>query len=201
MRFRIFAGQVMATMLNPIRRFANSSKHGIRNMSGQKFAISSTSTAFSAFEERYGSDLQQLKGDLTPYWEDGAGSSALETRMNRVAGGSTNPGRALAAMLSPTTYQAVKFNEAWRDTLLYSEHTWGAWCSVSDSENPFTKEAVRREARIRGECGETVRAPSRRSPTLVYNRRECFGGGIPPLPGLERKWLSYRRRCRLPVIM
>jgi hypothetical protein len=62
-------------------------------MSGQKFAISSTSTAFSAFEERYGSDLQQLKGDLTPYWEDGAGSSALETRMNRVAGGSTNPGR------------------------------------------------------------------------------------------------------------
>jgi len=118
-----------------------------------KFAISSTSTAFSAFEKRYGSELQQFKGDLTPYWEDGAGSSALETRMNRVAADRLTQAGALAAMLSPTTYQATKFNEAWRNVLLYSEHTWGAWCSVSDSESPFTRKQwdVKREFAVNAE--------------------------------------------------
>ena len=40
-------------------------------------------------------------------------------------------------MLAPGAYRASDFHDAWRDVLLYSEHTWGAWNSVSDSENPF----------------------------------------------------------------
>ena len=40
-------------------------------------------------------------------------------------------------MLAPAAYDQAAFNEAWRNVLLYSEHTWGAWNSVSDSENPF----------------------------------------------------------------
>lgn len=104
-----------------------------------KFVISSTSDAFSAFEKRHGKELPQFKGDLTPYWEDGAGSSALETRMNRNAADRLTQAEALAAMLAPTAYDAAKFNEAWRNVLLYSEHTWGAWCSVSDSESELTK--------------------------------------------------------------
>jgi hypothetical protein len=42
-----------------------------------KFVISSCSNAFESFEKRYGSRLPVVKGDWTPYWEDGAGSSAL----------------------------------------------------------------------------------------------------------------------------
>jgi alpha-mannosidase len=66
-----------------------------------KFVIASTSDAFSAFEQRYGSELPQCKGDLTPYWEDGAGSSALETRMNRVAADRLTQAEALTTMLAP----------------------------------------------------------------------------------------------------
>lgn len=105
-----------------------------------KFAIASTSAAFSAFERRHGKDLPQLKGDLTPYWEDGAGSSALETGMNCRAVDRLVQAETLAAMISPSSYQSSRFRSAWRNALLYSEHTWGAWCSVSDSENNLTKQ-------------------------------------------------------------
>lgn len=104
-----------------------------------KFHISSTSEAFSAFEKRHGSEVPEMHGDLTPYWEDGAGSSALETKMNRVAADRLTQAEALGAMLSPTALSTTKVNEAWRNILLYSEHTWGAWCSVSNSESDFTK--------------------------------------------------------------
>ena len=105
-----------------------------------KFSLASTSIAFSAFEKRHGNDLPRLKGDLTPYWEDGAGSSALETGINRRAADRLVQAETLAAMISPKSYQTDAFRDAWRNVLLYSEHTWGAWCSVSDSENNFTKQ-------------------------------------------------------------
>jgi alpha-mannosidase len=104
-----------------------------------KFAIASTSTAFSAFEERYGSQLPQYRGDLTPYWEDGAASSALETGLSRIAADRLSQATALCAVDAPKSYVPPTYEAAWRDVLLYSEHTWGAWCSVSDSENPFTR--------------------------------------------------------------
>ncbi len=105
-----------------------------------KFMIASTSTAFSAMEERYGSQLPSFRGDLTPYWEDGAGSSAAETAESRNAADRLTQAAVLTSMTSPASFDQPAFAEAWRDVLLYSEHTWGAWCSVSDSESPFTLE-------------------------------------------------------------
>lgn len=104
-----------------------------------RFVISSTSTAFSAFEQRYGAQLPMYKGDLTPYWEDGAGSSARETSMSRGAADRISQAAALAAMTAPAHFEPATYNQAWRDVLLFSEHTWGAWCSVSDSESEFTR--------------------------------------------------------------
>ena len=102
-----------------------------------RFSIATTSDAFAAFEKQYGHQLPELKGDLTPYWEDGAGSSALETRMNRGAAERLVQAATLSTILVPQAYKDTDFNAAWRNVLLYSEHTWGAWNSVSDSENPF----------------------------------------------------------------
>lgn len=104
-----------------------------------KFFISSTSQAFSAFEQRHGKELPEFKGDLTPYWEDGAGSSALETAMNRNAAERLVQALALFALSGAGEYPVEAFTDAWRNVLLYSEHTWGAWNSVSDSENDFVK--------------------------------------------------------------
>ena len=105
-----------------------------------KFIISSTSEAFEAFERKFGSQLPKMKGDWSPYWEDGAGSSAVETGMNRASSDRLSQAEAIWAMKNPRSYPSSDFEAAWKKVLLYSEHTWGAWCSVTDPENKMTKE-------------------------------------------------------------
>ena len=105
-----------------------------------KFIISSTNDAFESFEKRYGTQLPKVKGDWTPYWEDGAGSSASETALNRASSDRLSQAEALWAITNPSGFPVLEFENAWKKVLLYSEHTWGAWCSVSDPENKMTKE-------------------------------------------------------------
>ena len=90
-----------------------------------QLVISSTSEAFRAMEKRYGDKLPRVRGDWTPYWEDGAGSSAAETAMNRASSERLAQAETLWAMLDPTGYPPQRFEEAWNNVLLYSEHTWG----------------------------------------------------------------------------
>ncbi|MBI5851804.1 MAG: hypothetical protein HZB39_12385 [Planctomycetes bacterium] len=105
-----------------------------------RFVIASTSTAFRALEERHGEQLPEVRGEWSPYWEDGAGSSASETAKNRASAERLTQAEALWAMLDPGQFPVREFEAAWRDVLLYSEHTWGAWCSVSDPNAPATRE-------------------------------------------------------------
>ena len=104
------------------------------------FIISATTPAFQAFEQRYGNTLPQYQGDWTPYWEDGAGSTALETAENRNNGDRLTQADALWAMLNPKNYPAADFSNAWKNVLLYSEHTWGADGSIRQAESQKTKE-------------------------------------------------------------
>lgn len=122
-----------------------------------RFSIASTATAFSDFERRYGPQLPHFRGDLTPYWEDGAGSSALETAINRNAADRISEAAALAAIKNFNAYNPDAYADAWRDVLLYSEHTWGAWNSVSDSEKSFVKQQwnVKRAFAVKAEKQST----------------------------------------------
>ena len=105
-----------------------------------RFVISSTSEAFRAFEQRHGAELPRVAGDWTPYWEDGAGSSARETALNRASSDRLTQAEAVWAMLNRRGYPAAAFEDAWRNVLLYSEHTWGAWCSISEPSRRDTRE-------------------------------------------------------------
>ena len=105
-----------------------------------QFFISSTSKAFRELESHYGDKLPQVRGDWTPYWEDGAGSSAAETAMNRATSERLAQAETLWAMLVPKRYPAKTFEDAWNNVLLYSEHTWGAFCSINEPANPFTSD-------------------------------------------------------------
>ena len=105
-----------------------------------KFIISSTSRAFSSFEKKYGDRLPMVKGDWTGYWEDGAASSALETGLNRNSSSRLSQAEALYSMLQPGRFPVDSFRKAWQQVILYSEHTWGADCSITRPLSQKTKE-------------------------------------------------------------
>ncbi|MGO9086629.1 MAG: glycoside hydrolase family 38 C-terminal domain-containing protein [Candidatus Sulfotelmatobacter sp.] len=95
---------------------------------------------FQEFEKRYGATLPVVQGDFTPYWEDGAASTAYETALNRAAADRLIQGQVLWAMLSPGPYPAQEYESAWRNVVFYDEHTWGAHNSIEEPDLPFVKQ-------------------------------------------------------------
>lgn len=104
-----------------------------------RLVISAQRTPFVELERRCGERLPTRRGDWTPYWEDGAGSSARETAMNRASADRLVTAEALMALRAPGAWSAAEFAAAWQRVLLYSEHTWGAWNSVSAPAEPFVQ--------------------------------------------------------------
>jgi hypothetical protein len=104
-----------------------------------KLVISTTSEMFHEFEKRYGDKLPVYRGDMTPYWEDGAGSSARETAINRLSSDRMTQGEILWTLLKPDAPTADGYAEALKNIALYSEHTWGAYNSISAPDSDFVK--------------------------------------------------------------
>jgi hypothetical protein len=117
-----------------------------------KFVIATSREMFEEFERRYGNRLPSVRGDFTPYWEDGAASTALETAMNRASADRLLQAETLWAMFDPTNCPAPAFYEAWRQVVLFDEHTWGAADSVSDpdGENARIQWAYKRAFALEG---------------------------------------------------
>lgn len=99
---------------------------------------------FHYIQARYGNDLPVFKGDGGGYWEDGIGSDAYYAAEDRA-----NQHRALSAeILSSATHSldsslnppAGLLDDIWRNIVLFSEHTWTSYNSVSQ---PDHEEAVK----------------------------------------------------------
>jgi alpha-mannosidase len=100
--------------------------------------ISTQERMFEDFEKKYGAGLPSYSGDFTPYWEDGALSTAFETAMTRRSVDKVIQAEALYSIRFPEKYPKRNFDKTWRDIVLWDEHTWGADISVSDPDNPKT---------------------------------------------------------------
>jgi hypothetical protein len=113
----------------------------------QRFAspileISSVDKLFASFIGRYGDEIPvRTGGEISPYWEDGAYSTAQEENDSRMLA------RRTIRMEEWARAQALHDRVDWyplhRFLVLWHEHTWGAWCSVSDPEIFFTTEQWR----------------------------------------------------------
>ncbi len=99
-----------------------------------RIVIATVSGMFAEFERRHGAALPAVRGDFTGYWEDGAASTARETAKSRTSANRLVQAEALWSILGRPGFPADKAEEAWRQVVLFSEHTWGAHDSVS---NPY----------------------------------------------------------------
>ena len=102
--------------------------------------IATTRQAFRALAAKYGKTLPSYTGDYNGYWEDGAASAARTTAMSRRAGNRLSQDQMLWAMLHAPDYPSREFNRAWRDVLLFDEHSWGADCAWRQPYRRFTRE-------------------------------------------------------------
>jgi len=105
-----------------------------REYESPKLVIATASEMFAELERRHCDIIPSVRGDFTPYWEDGAASTALETAINRGSAERLLRAETLWALVAPERYPSDKFYEAWRQVLLFDEHTWGAADSVSDPD-------------------------------------------------------------------
>lgn len=94
--------------------------------------------SFFRYLETFKNTFRVLQGDGGAYWEDGVGSTlqaTLQVRRAQALLPAAERLHALAALQQPgRRYPAERFAAAWRDELLYVEHTWGAFLSATDPE-------------------------------------------------------------------
>ncbi len=169
-----------------------------------RLIITTTAAAFREFERRYGDKLPEFSGDYTPYWEDGAASSARETALNRASAERLVQAETLWAIRNPGPFPAAAFQEAWRNVLLYSEHTWGAHNSISQPDLPFVLDqwkvkqafALDADKQSQAVAGARRSAPVPGAATRAPGSRTCCArdGRTPAKPGrLQHLLLAAHR--------
>ncbi|MBK7259597.1 MAG: glycosyl hydrolase [Ignavibacteriae bacterium] len=101
--------------------------------------IASAHTIMSAFEERYGSQFPEVRGDFTEYWTDGFGTVAKEARMARNAKDRLLQAEILWPMLRPgRPAPRDQFDEAWRNVVMTTEHTF----TYENPTEPYFQDAI-----------------------------------------------------------
>lgn len=105
--------------------------------------ISSVDELFAGFEKKYGNQLPVYTGEISPYWEDGAYSTAAEEMQNRELVLKTIALEKEASRAGKLTLPNNDLYQLHKNIVLFHEHTWGAWCSVSDPDVFFSTEQWR----------------------------------------------------------
>lgn len=106
---------------------------------------------FKYVEAGFKDKIPTISGDGGVYWEDGAGSSAMETAMVRQAKetlATSEKMSSLAGLLYGTPYPKADFDDGWKNSILYDEHTWGAAQSISDPTAEQTVEQWKRKSQF-----------------------------------------------------
>jgi hypothetical protein len=99
--------------------------------------------ALKSIAAQFGGDIPTMRGDGGPYWEDGMGSDAYYTAIERVNEARAPSAEKLATLNSLVTpgngADRPVLTRMWDNMVLMDEHTWDSWNSVSD---PDSQEAV-----------------------------------------------------------
>jgi hypothetical protein len=119
-------------------------KHWNKSYEYPQFIAGDISEFFRYVEKKFGQTLQTLKGDGGAYWEDGELSSIAPTILVRQAQAMLPAAERLESLAVihnvDWDYPIEQFNEAWKEQLLYVEHTWGAYLSCTEPNSLLAKD-------------------------------------------------------------
>lgn len=168
-----------------------------------RLVLTTNSGALEEFEKRYADRIPQLSGDYTPYWEDGAASTADATSVNRRASEKIAQAQTVWSMVDPSLKLHDKFFTAWNKMIMYDEHTWGAYCSISQPDSAFSvsqdeyKQAYARDGSALTDSllQEITKAPASSQVIDVYNTSSAAAGGIVTL---SKEQSAYGDRVLTP---
>ena len=107
-----------------------------------RLIIADAGIMMELFEMTYGKSIPTWSGDFTPYWEDGAYSTADEEGWTRVYSARLC-NLIESAELHGKSLDPQLLYRAKRSIVMWHEHTWGAWCSISDPDAHFTTDQWR----------------------------------------------------------
>ena len=118
-----------------------------KNYEYPKLTYATFNDFFKYIDTHYSDDLPTYQGDMSGYWEDGIGSDAYYVSQDR-----ENQNDLISAEVVSTVSHNVDPNlhmpkeelqAAWKNVLLFGEHTWASWNSVMQ---PKSDEAVKQLA-------------------------------------------------------
>jgi|GEM_PF-1641589 Glycosyl hydrolases family 38 N-terminal domain./Glycosyl hydrolases family 38 C-terminal domain. len=94
--------------------------------------------------ETYGALIPEVEGDLADWWSDGVGSGAPEMALSRRTQTALQEAKTWGALLDAageSDYPRETLSEAYRQLLLFDEHTWGFW--DCNARAPLHHESIR----------------------------------------------------------
>lgn len=101
-----------------------------------RLIITSVKQFFGDFEAAYGDKIPVVSGDYTEFWTDGVATGAREAAYNRNASERLQQADAIWALRNKPAYPAEEFDTTWNNILLFNEHTWGAYNSTTNPDDP-----------------------------------------------------------------
>jgi alpha-mannosidase len=169
----------------PSKGLADRIKQWNEKYAWPRLVMARNSDVMKEFAERYGDKIPNQRGDFTPFWEDGSASTAKATGANRRAAERLAQVQILWSMLHPDLALHDRVDTAWNKMVMYDEHTWGAHCSISRPDDPFSvrqdeyKQAYAFDgARLTEELLRDIAAPVAGAAIDVYNTASWPRGGL-----------------------
>ncbi len=108
-----------------------------------KVTLCANNDFFEYIEKNFADKIPTVRGCGGSWWEDGAGSSALETGINRVTHQAVIAAEEVWAVLvgvgKAPQFPQAQFDRVWDNVLLYDEHTWGAHNSLTAPTSDFVQ--------------------------------------------------------------
>ncbi len=106
-----------------------------RHYAYPKVVLCANNDFFAYIEKNFADKIPTVRGGGGSWWEDGAGSTAVETAINRTAHADAVAAETIWGVLkAQDKAKAVpqgKFDKVWDNILLFDEHTWGAFNSIT----------------------------------------------------------------------